>query len=172
MACRESRNVPQELPELVQCGCTEEPMPSGLLLSHSKSLLFPSGDIQPAAPASLGIECTGGSHDHNCCCWRERAWVCLGMKSCSVLRCQSTAEAAPSSRELATGLFWAFKVRNKGVLLFENTQSFKGHNSAFKTSLWELQLILLQHCIYLSHRLITSWYPPGVGFLLACQCLK
>lgn len=31
--------MPQELPELVQCGCTEEPMPSGLLLSHSKSLL-------------------------------------------------------------------------------------------------------------------------------------
>lgn len=52
--------------------------------------------------------CTGGSHlyDHSCCCWREGAWFCLEVQSCFVLRCQSMAEAAPSSRELAPGLFW------------------------------------------------------------------
>lgn len=33
MARRESRNVPQEPSELAECGCTEEPVPSGLHLA-------------------------------------------------------------------------------------------------------------------------------------------
>lgn len=141
--------------------------------SISQSAQVPALSQWEHPPSSSCISgncvCTGGSHlhDHSCCCWREGAWFCLGVQPCSVLRYQSMAETAPSSRKSATGLFWGIQSWTKGVLLLKNSRSFKAHNSAFKTSQWELQLILLQLCIYLSHWLITFLYPLGVGFLLA-----
>lgn len=89
---------------------------------------LPVGLCPQWAPASTWPACQGGTHLNEYCWWEKESEsaLCPAGKSCSVLRCQSTGEAAVSSGEWAVG----FDVRWREE---QNICSFKVDNAIFRT---------------------------------------